>query len=123
MTSLGQAAQVGVGHQRPVRLLVQQPSVARRDDQQAAVGQPVDAHRKGREVNPGHHLGPALAVHGQDRLRAPVGQPQVVLVPAQRLTEGKTAEHTPDFGHGTLFLIGRTASVAAAVATPARDRA
>jgi hypothetical protein len=81
-----------VGHQRPVRLLAQQPPVARRDRQQAAVGQPVDAHRKGREINPRHHLRSALAINGHDLLRAPVGQPQAVLVPAQRLTKGQAIE-------------------------------
>ena len=92
MPSLGQAAQVGVGYQRPFRLLAQQSPVARRDDQQPTIGEPVHAHGKGREINPGHHLRPALATNGHDLLRTPIGQPQAVLVPAQRLTKGKAIE-------------------------------
>ena len=100
MPAVRQAGQVGVGHQRPVRLLAQQPAVARRDDEQPAVGQPVDAHRKRGEINPGHHLRPALTIDGDHLLRAPIGQPQTVLVPAQRLTEGKAIEQLLDLSHG-----------------------
>ena len=92
MPSRGQPAQVGVGYQRPFRLLAQQPPVARRDDQQPTIGEPVHAHREGREVNPGHHLRSALAINGHDLLRAPIGQPQAAVVPAQRLTKGKATE-------------------------------
>ena len=78
-----------MGHQRSVWLLAQQTAVAGRDDEQPAVGQPVDAHRERGKINPGHHLRLALAIDRHDLLRTPVSQPQTVLMPAQRFTKGK----------------------------------
>jgi len=79
----GESAQVGVGRERAVGLLSQQPPLAPVHDEQAAVGQPGDAEGQA-EGRAQHHLGAAVGVDGEDLLRAPVGEPQAMVVPARR---------------------------------------
>ena len=51
-------------HQGPVGLLAQKAPIRRRDDQQPAVGQVVDAHREG--LDAGDHLAVARRIDGDD---------------------------------------------------------
>ncbi len=64
-------------HQRPVGSLRR----TTRDDEQAPIGQPVDA-----EWESGHaedDVAVAVEIDGNDLLHAPVGEPQAVLVPTR----------------------------------------
>ena len=106
------SAQVGMGDQRPVALPAQESPLARRNDQQATVGQPVDAEGERRHVE--DDLALAREVDGDDLLRASVGKPEAVLVPAGRLGEGETDQQGLRFGHGR-FLCRRGLPSAALV--------
>ena len=81
--------QVGVERQRAVGRLLQELTVAGRDHEQPPVRKPVDAERKRWSVN--HDLAVAFEIEGDHLLRAPVGEPQAVLVPARLLAEDDAA--------------------------------
>src|SRR5215472_11488107 len=74
-----------MARQRTVVLLAQQAPLPRRHDEQAPIGQPVDAARKSWRLE--FDLVVPLQVNSDDLRRAPVGEPQTVLVPARLLAE------------------------------------
>src|SRR5262249_8805028 len=78
---VGEAAQVGMRHERAVELLAQETTLAPRDDQQAAIRQPVDAEWKTKR-SAGDDLAVAVKIDRRDFLSAPVREPETVLVPA-----------------------------------------
>src|SRR5215203_2233398 len=80
-----EAAQVGMGYQRPVGLPAQQKPISRRDYDQAPIWQPVDAKWERRYADDDFAL--ALEIDGNDLLRAPVREPETLIVPARRLAE------------------------------------
>jgi hypothetical protein len=83
---VGEAAQVGVSYERPIGFSAQQEPIACRDDQQAPIGQPVDAEWERRYAD--DDLALTLEIDGDDLLRSPVREPETLIVPAWRLAEG-----------------------------------
>ena len=82
------AAQIGVADHRTVGLPAHQLGTG---DQQAAVGQPVDRPAEtGRARR--DHLAVAVEIDRHDLARAPVGEPQPIVVPARRLDIGEPLE-------------------------------
>ena len=75
--------QVGVGDDRAVGLVAQQQALAPRHDEQAPVGEEVEAERQRGQAR--HDLGLAGVVEREDLARSPVRQPQPAVVPARRL--------------------------------------
>ena len=92
-----EAAHVGMCHKRPVGLPAEEKPIARRDDEKAPVGQPVDAEWKGRHADDDVAL--ALEIDGNDLLRAPVAEPETVIVPPWRLAERETGHQGLQFWH------------------------
>ena len=78
-------------HQAPVGFLAQQLAFPSRDNQQPSVVQPVDRERD-RARDADHDLAVAVAIHGDDLLRAPVRKPQPAVMPAWRLADHQTCE-------------------------------
>jgi hypothetical protein len=73
--------QVGVSHERAIPLAAQDKPLAPRNDEQAAVWQPVDAKWK-TKGNSDCDFALATGIDGKNLLRAPVREPKTVLVPA-----------------------------------------
>jgi len=90
-----------MGHQRPVVLAAQKQAIARRNEEQPAVGQPIDAQRERRSVE--HDLAVAVEINGNHILRAPVGEPQPVRMPAWLLAEHQPAHQRSKFRHHNSF--------------------
>ena len=96
--AVGEAAQVGMGHQRRRRardaerdpLGPRPPAVGRRGSQSMQNGRP-----NGR---PHHDFALAVELDGDDLLRSPVREPQAALVPSRRLTHRDTGEKDPCVG-------------------------
>src|SRR5205085_12555214 len=93
--------QVGMHDHRAVGLPPEQPSLGRRYDEQAPVSKPVDAKWKRRHAR--DDLAPALEIDGNQLLGAPVAEPQTIIVPARRLTEGDASHQHAQFRHGRLL--------------------
>ena len=72
-----------MGHQRAVRLPAQEKTLAPRDDEQTAIGQPIDAEWKTKR-GPDYDLAVAIEIHGDDFLGSPVREPKTVLTPTWR---------------------------------------
>src|SRR5688572_25043315 len=86
-----------MGYKRTVWLPAQQEPIARRDDEQAPIRQPVDA-----EWERGHaddDFAVALEIGGYDLLGAPVGEPETAIVPAWRLAELDAGHQGLKFRH------------------------
>jgi hypothetical protein len=69
-----------MSRERAVGLAAKEDPIACRDDEQPPVGQKVDA--EGKRLHLRDDLARALEIDGDDLLRAPVREPQSVLVPA-----------------------------------------
>src|SRR5215831_6422729 len=63
-------------------------------------GQKVDAHGKRGKRDADDHFALALEIDSKDLLRAPVGEPETVRVPAWRLAEGDAGQKGLEFKHG-----------------------
>ena len=83
--------QVGVCHERPVRLAAEEEALASRDDEQAAIRQPIDAERKA-ERRADRDLAVTIEIDCQDLLRAPVREPKPVLVPTGGFTHREAGQ-------------------------------
>jgi hypothetical protein len=78
-----------MGHKLPIGLPAQEKPLAPRDDEQAPIGQPVDAKgKRGRNVN--DDLALALQIDGNNLLRTPVREPQTAIVPTRRTRDQST---------------------------------
>src|SRR4051812_16194124 len=100
-----------MGDQRSVRLQTEEEPIARGDDEQAPVWQPVDADRlKRRKGQPDRDLALALEIDGDDLSRAPVGKPETVVVPTRRLAERDAGHQGLRLGYrgGLLFVVSPT---------------
>jgi hypothetical protein len=91
---------VGVGDERAVGLLPQQQPVARRHDQQAPVGEPVDTAGKRRGVQ--DDIVVSLQVDGDHLTRPPVGKPEPALVPTRLFAELDPGHQDSRLGHRRL---------------------
>ena len=87
-----------MGHQRPIGLLAQEEAFAARDHEEAPVGQPIDGERDG-GGDADHDLAPAFEIDRDDLLRAPVAEPETVLVPARRLSYREAGLQGSGFSH------------------------
>src|SRR5207244_1956222 len=83
----------------------QKQAIARRDEEQAPVGQPVDAAGEGRRVQ--DDLAVALDVERDDLRRTPVGEPEAVLVPARLLAEHEACHERLRLRHRRRHRTGR----------------
>ena len=85
-----------MSHERPVRLAAEKKALASRDDEQAAIRQPIDAERK-TERRADYDLAVAIEIYCQDLLRAPVREPKPVLVPTRRFTHREAGQQGFEF--------------------------
>lgn len=65
----------------------------------AGVGRAASGSRAGSWSGRGHHLAAALEVDSDDLLRAPVREPETVLVPSRRLADREAGQQGLRFGH------------------------
>jgi hypothetical protein len=86
---------IGVGHQRTIGFPAQEHSIAH--DEEAAVGQLVEAQRKRRNL--GDDFAVAVGVQRDDLLRRPVGEQQPAIVPARRLEQATSRGQGLHFRH------------------------
>ena len=99
----GQAAQIDMINQRAIGLLPQQSLFLAGDDQQPAVGQPIDRERD-RAGHLGDHLTMTIEIERKNLRGAPVRQPQAAVVPAGGFSDNKVIGQEARFGHkGHLF--------------------
>src|SRR5262249_60519266 len=79
------APEISIGDEGSIRLPSHETVLASRDDQQRAVGKPVEAKRKS-EGRLDHAFALAVAIDRHDRLSAPVREPETIVVPSRRFT-------------------------------------
>src|SRR3954449_1689986 len=91
------APQVAGGHQRAVGLAAQEKPLARRDEQQTPVRQPVDT--AGKRPRPEDDLAVALEIDCNDLWRTPVGKPKTILMPTWLLPEHDAGHQGLQFSH------------------------
>jgi len=73
--------QVGVSRERAIAFAAQEKTLSPRNDEQAAVWQPVDAKWK-TTGNSDCDLVLAVGIDRKNLLRAPIGEPKMVFVPS-----------------------------------------
>src|SRR5207249_11962236 len=93
---IGEAAQVGMAHERPVELPAQEKALAPRDDEQAAIRQPIDAKWKAKR-SADYDLPVAIKIDCHDLLSAPVREPKTILVPTGRFTHREPGQQGSHF--------------------------
>jgi hypothetical protein len=83
-------------HDRAVGLQAPQPFAC---NEEATVGEPVDGPSEARRTL-GDDLGIALEIDSYDLVRAPVREPQTLLVPTRRLADDEVAQQGLRFERG-----------------------
>src|SRR5262249_57086204 len=95
---IGGLLQIAVGDQGAVRFDAQEKTLAGRNQEHAAIWEPVDAARKGRRLE--DDLAVALEIDGDDLRRAPVGEPEPAFMPTRLLAELDVSHKHLHLGHG-----------------------
>src|SRR4029077_2309117 len=94
---------VGIGRQRAGWISPEHASLAPGDNDERSIWQPVEAERE-QEGHSKDDLAPALRIHGQDLLSAPVREPETAVVPARRFAHGQACQQDLRYGCVERFL-------------------
>ena len=86
-------------YQQTVGLPTQEKPLARGDDEESPVGQPIDAQRKGPPRKDDFVV--ALEIDRQDLWHAPIREPKTVFVPTRLLAEHETGHQGLELRHGS----------------------